>query len=76
MMEWLFLLIGAAISGFAVAVYFKRHKEKPVGDLRVDKSDPYDSPYLFLELNVDPSIIEQKEYITLKVKVEDFISQK
>lgn len=50
-------------------------RKKPLGIIRVDKSDP-DGPYLFLELQSDPSDIERNEYVTFKVLVKDYISQK
>ena len=41
----------ALIIGFllGVAVFYRR----PVGNLRIDQSDPADPPYLFLELSSD-----------------------
>ena len=46
------------------------------GTIRVDSSDPYDGPYLFLELERDVRAITSKKYVTFKVKVENYISQK
>lgn len=45
---------------------------KSVGDLRIDESD-IDGPYLFLELDKDPSTIRRKKYITLRVKLKNYI---
>ena len=52
----------------------RRRKNKSIGYLRVDHSDPSDAPFLFLELEgIDiPTICKQREVI-LKVKREDFI---
>lgn len=52
-------------------------KSNAIGDLRVDHSDPEDG-YLFLELYKGQCLplIEQQDYVMLKVKVEDIISQK
>ena len=38
------ILIGLLVSKFVF-------KDKPIGSLRVDKSDPDSEPYLFLELD-------------------------
>ena len=72
------LVVGALIGIFVGMVWRGTYlKTNTIGDLRVDHSDP-DSPYLFLELNKDQSVrtIEQQNYVMLKVKVEDIISQK
>lgn len=61
----------SAIIGFVMGV--TRH-HKPVGTLRVDRSDPDDNPYLFLELSEDPSKLPNQKYITLKVDVKNYIS--
>ena len=47
-----------------------------VGNLRVDTSDPNDSPYLFLELGKPLSCVISKEYVVLKVNTKNFLSQK
>lgn len=47
-----------------------------IGTIRVDNSDPDDAPYLFLELERNVSAITSKKYVTFKVKVENYISQK
>lgn len=67
-------LIGILVGMVWRGVYLKTNA---IGDLRVDHSDP-DSGYLFLELNRDQSIhtIERQNYVILKVKVENLISQK
>ena len=48
-------------------------RTKSVGHLRIDESDT-DGPYLFLELNKELSAIRRKKYITLKVKLKNYIS--
>ena len=50
------------------------HKDKPVGDLVVDRSDE-DGPLLFLELNVPLNRVEDKEKVELKVVHKNYISQ-
>lgn len=50
--------------------------EVGIGYLRLDHSDPSEEPYIFLELNQTPEKIKNHSYILLKVKAEDFITQK
>lgn len=61
------VLIGTII--YAIAV-----KTASVGTLRIDQSDPEDSPYLFLELNKNVHIITSKKYVTMKVERRNYIS--
>lgn len=51
-------------------------RPKPIGFLRIDESDPDDGPYLFLELSPDsaPQMLKKKKYVTMKIKVENFLS--
>ena len=46
-----------------------------VGTLRVDKSDIYDGPHLFLELDRGIHEIVNRKYVLLKVRDEDLISR-
>ena len=74
-MLWILIIIfllGASFGGLAM-----KHSNKPniVGNLRIDKSDPQDGPYYFLEFETNPKTIEYYDYVTLKVKKENFISQ-
>ena len=50
------------------------NKDKPIGDLVVDRSDE-DGPLLFLELNVPLNRVEGKEKVELKVVHKNYISQ-
>ena len=54
----------------------KRKHDDVLGTLRIDKSDPDDGPFMFLELDVDPRIIERQKYITLRVSTESYLAQK
>lgn len=56
------LLIGVVLS----------HR-RPLGNLRVDRSDPTSEPYLFLELDTDVRTIMRKKQVVFKVRVEDFL---
>lgn len=64
------MMIGVLI-GFGVGK--AKFRQYPIGDLRVDQSDPDGGPYLFLELDTDVSAILRKKCIMLRVKVADFI---
>jgi hypothetical protein len=62
------VLLGTII--YAIAV-----KTASVGTLRIDHSDPEDSPYLFLELKKDIAFISSKQYVIVKVNLKDHFSQ-
>lgn len=66
-------MIGMII-GWGLTVTISRRKS--VGSLRIDTSDPDDSPYLFLELSKDVGEIYAKKYITLRVSIKNFIPHK
>lgn len=51
-------------------------KIKRIGTLRVDSSDPYEQPYLFLELKKDVGNLQHKKYVLVEVNLENYISQK
>lgn len=67
------LLIGTGLGIILGAKLFK--KNDSIGFLRIDNSDE-DGPLLFLELKSGPHTFMQEKYVTLEVKLEDFISQK
>lgn len=71
-MEVIYVVIGILI-GFAVSFIIRR--KRPVGFLRIDKSDP-DGPYLFLELKKSINEIATQKTVLLEVKREDFIPRK
>lgn len=59
-----------------IAYRIKSSHNEPVGDLRIDTSDPNDNPYLFLELSKDLSYVRHKKYVTLKVNTISYIPHK
>ena len=71
-MEVIYVIIGILI-GFVGASIIRR--KRPVGFLRIDKSDP-DGPYLFLELKRNINVIITQKTVLLEVKREDFIPHK
>ena len=70
------LIIGLLI-GVMVGVILSRFifREKPVGSLRVDESDPDSGPFLFLELNRVDAMYKRR-YIRLRVELKNYISHK
>lgn len=73
-MPLIWLLVGILIGLFVSRFIFK---DKPIGSLRVDESDPDSGPYLFLEL--DPgglNDIYKKKSVELRVKIKNYISHK
>ncbi len=68
------IAVVAVIIGFIVGRVLPR--DRPIGDLRVDQSDPTSAPYLFLELDTDVPSVMRKKYVTFRVKIENFISHK
>ena len=73
---WNFILgvfVGFVI-GIIPLIIVTIHKDKPVGDLVVDRSDE-DGPLLFLELNVPLNGVEDKEKVELRVVHKNYISQ-
>lgn len=74
-MSWILgILIGVAV-GLVLARFIFR--EKTIGSLRIDESDPDSGPYLFLELD-DPlsDAFYEKDYVRLRVDLKNYISQK
>ena len=65
--------IGVAVGCILTTVILRI---KSVGILRVDTSDPDDSPYLFLELTKGLDTIYRKKYVSLKVCIKSFLPQK
>lgn len=64
------LLLGSIITTLVIG------KKKSIGTLRVDRSDPDDDPYLFLEINPGGTkSLLRDDYIMLKVKRENYISR-
>ncbi len=77
-MEFVLLVIFSLMVGFAlgvtVAVFVYRAER--VGTIRIDRSDPTEAPYIFLELHKGVGDISSKKNVILKVSNENYISQK
>lgn len=64
------LLLGIVIGVLLGAFLFRR---RPVGDLRIDRSDSAGRPYLFLELDTDVQLVSRKKRVTFRVRNQDFL---
>lgn len=71
-------IIVSFICGYLLGIDVRKSKyeKKSLGVIRVDRSDPDDGPYLFLELCTTPAEITENEYVIFKVNNENYISQK
>lgn len=69
------MVIFAVMAVLCIGILIGMHlfQDRPVGDLRVDHSDPVDGPHLYLELDTDVSAILRKKRVAFRVKVKDFI---
>lgn len=70
------LIIGIAVGiiiGLVVGTLIFRRRYIPVGDLRIDRSDPTSEPFLFLELGTDVRTISCMKTVTLSVRNENFL---
>lgn len=65
--------IGVLIGCILTIIIFRT---RSVGSLRIDISDPDDSPYLFLELSKDIREIYKKKHVMMKVNFKNFIPHK
>lgn len=73
----IFLFFGGVLIGVLFGFWIVRGlfiRKSPIGALRVDRSDPEDGPYLFLELYPGgKETIMRDKYVVLSVKLEDYI---
>lgn len=72
-MEVVVVFLAGILLGFGMA--FLILKDRPIGTLRIDSSDP-DGPYMFLELEAGVGDICSKKHVRLKVSTKSYISQK
>ncbi len=64
------LFFGGLLIGIGLTYMVCR---KPMGKLRIDRSDASDKPYMFLELSASVGDVSRKKYIILEVSNENFI---
>ena len=75
-MDYFLIGLGVGITvGIIFVVLIIAFRVPPVGTLRVDKSDIYDGPHLFLELDKGVYEITNRKYVLLKVRDENLISR-
>lgn len=71
-MELVCMIIGLILGITLHSIYVRRQK---AGKLRIDRSDPSENPYLFLEATISVGEISRKKYVVFQVSNENFISQ-
>lgn len=71
----IWFVVGAVVVGFVLGYVFARRKFlTTIGTVRVDQSDPYEPPYLFLELEREGlNTIQKSKIVSFNVKVENFV---
>lgn len=69
----LMFLAGVFFGVGAVVLVYRAYY---VGNLRIDRSDPSEPPYIFLELEKGVGDISRKKNVILKVSNKNYISQK
>lgn len=71
MIQYVLMFLSGLCIGMALGMIYKElTKDKPIGNLRIDQSDP-DGPYMFLELQ-EAGAIYTKQEVTFRVKLEDY----
>lgn len=78
MVFWVWLIVPLVI-GFGLGYWLSAldRKNKYVGTLRVDRSDPTEAPYLFLELEPDGMAkIHKQKSVVFKVNLENYLPRK
>lgn len=74
-----FLIYGAIfIASLIIGIVIDRAimKKKTVGRLRIDRSEPYEPPRMFLELKgITPDIISMHKIVTFEVINENYLSR-
>lgn len=66
------LVLGITLNSICFYIYVRCQK---AGKLRIDRSDPSENPYLFLEATISVGEISRKKYVVFQVSNENFISQ-
>jgi hypothetical protein len=71
---YLVCTIGGVVLGIIIAAFIFR--KRPIGNLNIDRSDPTEQPYIFLELYKNVGDFSGKKYVTLRVSNKNYLSQK
>lgn len=72
-MEFVYIAIGILIGVVLSVLIFRR---LIVGTIQIDTSDPDGPPLMFARLNKSVSDVMHKNFVVMRVKVEDIVSQK
>jgi hypothetical protein len=70
-METAILFVIGIVIGFVVSEILSR--KDSMGTIRVDSSDPYDGPYLFLEMTGSVEKLKKRKYAMFKVSTISYI---
>lgn len=71
----MFYIIVSFITGFALGfIFFYKKPVEPKGTIRIDKSDPDDGPFLFLELESKIDDLKHGDTVNFKVNTQSYIS--
>ena len=65
-------LVGVAVG---IAIMLLMPKDSTMGVLRIDRSDPFEGPQLFLELKVNANEIAEHDTVTFKVLDQSYITR-
>lgn len=82
MEPWMWLMIGCIVGiivefGISWFILWRHDKKFCVGTLRVDRSDPDEAPYLFLELEQDGmDKIHKNKTVTFNVDLNSYLPRK
>ena len=71
-MEVILIVVGFAIGFICACIGVLSLK---IGTLRIDRSDPGESPYMFLEISKGVGDVSGRKYVLLDVRNENYVSQ-
>lgn len=72
-MEIMLFVLGTAFG--SIIMWFVKKPQKPMGTLRIDNSDPFDGPHMFLEVHTTLDRFVHRRFVTFEVNQENFNSQ-
>lgn len=69
------IVIGTLVySSYLIGVYYTHKGLKPRGVMRIDRSDPDEPPYLFLELDSKIDDLKHGDSVCFTVSTENYLS--
>ena len=74
----LIFVVGIIVGVIAGRIFTKKSSvDEPLGTLVIDRSDPDDGPYMFLEIGnrENVAVIMRQEAVTLKVEQRNYVSR-